>query len=106
MTNETPGTYQCTAFNKEGKLEKYFDVQLGEHPEMPTNIELLKATTDSLEIKVKVQDIPHEIRDPVMDPKWLVVEYKPVSGDEWYSAEFNISSGNIFVQYYTSHPKF
>lgn len=94
VTEETPGTYQCTAYNEKGKLEKYFDVQLGEHPDMPTNIELLESKSDSLEIKVDVPDVLPAMRDPVMDPQWLVVEYKPVSGSEWYSAEFNITSGN------------
>ncbi|KAJ8922612.1 hypothetical protein NQ315_007644, partial [Exocentrus adspersus] len=92
VTERTPGTYQCTAYNELGRLEKFFDVQLGEHPDRPTNITLEEATEDSLDLKITLPDIPGDVSDPLMDPQWVVVQYKPVSEDEWVSTEFNITS--------------
>ncbi|XP_018572027.1 hemicentin-1-like, partial [Anoplophora glabripennis] len=97
VTKETPGAYMCIAYNTVGDLEKYFNVQLAEHPDMPTNIELVKAENDKLQLKVEVPDIPYRARDPVMDPQWIVLEYKPESESEWSSMEFNITDSIILI---------
>ncbi|KAJ8933911.1 hypothetical protein NQ314_013712 [Rhamnusium bicolor] len=98
MTEDTPGKYQCTATNELGQFKKEFIVEIGTEPEPPINITLIEAKPTSLEIEIDMPNITI-MEETNMEPKWFVIEYRPVRKEEgeWYSKIFNIGSEELLL---------
>lgn len=95
MTEQTLGTYKCTASNSHGKKEKHIALEEGVKPQPPEFIELHGENSNLLDLGIHGPIPTDEDLSTGMDPKWYNVEYRRANAEEeWSNREFNISQGN------------
>nr|CAI5823872.1 unnamed protein product [Callosobruchus analis] len=90
-SNSILENYKCLATNPHGKLEKSFNLHLGYRPDAPLAINLVHATSDSLEFKLDVQERVETL------PAVLFIMYRKVDSSQWKTLETNVNNGCLKI---------
>ncbi|CAH1983944.1 unnamed protein product [Acanthoscelides obtectus] len=85
-------SYKCMAWNPHGRLEKSFNLHLGFRPDPPLSLDLVNATSDSLELKLDVEE------DIEALPAVLFIMYRKVDSDQWEELETNVNNGSVVLE--------
>lgn len=97
MSERVPERFKCTAINKHGAMETFFNLHLGTTPDPPLGIELVEAKPESLLLKLELPDVSDEDQERGMQPNFVYIQYKSPDDEEWNLQEFNITEGMLFV---------